>query len=98
MNPAILIYPYLVDIHCIELVIDTLSLPFSIVKELHNADAILAIRSRVKQSRELRIMARSKNITIYTIFTSSLPHITRALRKILALQVVSKKIRFIEII
>ena len=91
LSPPILIYPHSVDIHQIELVVDTLGLPFSVIEEANDADAILAIRSSLKQNSKLRRIARSKNITIYSIFTSSVAHITRALRRILALQVASKK-------
>ena len=60
-----------------------LSLPLLVTHDAMNADLILAIRSRVKQNSELRSIAKLKNITIYTIYSSTVPHIIRALRKVL---------------
>nr|YP_009541837.1 hypothetical protein [Neogoniolithon spectabile]AYR06046.1 hypothetical protein [Neogoniolithon spectabile] len=77
------IYPYFVNINQVQLVIDTLKLPFLIVENIIEADVILAIRSNIKQNGKLRKIAKSKSLTIYTIYASAVPYITRALRKIL---------------
>ena len=79
------LYVYFVDIQQIEAVIQTLHLPLFITKDAVKADAILALRSSVKQNSKLRQIAKTRHITIYTIYSSTIPHITRALRKILNL-------------
>ena len=63
--------------------ISSLELPIILTKEIEKADAILALRSQVKQNTKLRQIAKSKQIVIYTIQNSTVPQITRALRKIL---------------
>nr|YP_010728689.1 hypothetical protein P6G74_pgp123 [Phymatolithon calcareum]WEA76929.1 hypothetical protein [Phymatolithon calcareum] len=79
------LYAYFVNVQQIEAVINTLQLPLFITKDAIKADAILALRSSVKQNSKLRQIAKAKNITIYTIYSSTIPHITRALRKVLNL-------------
>lgn len=79
------LYAYFVDIKQIKAVINILQLPLCITKDAIKADAILALRSSVKQNNKLRQIAKKRNITIYTVYDSTIPHITRALRKILNL-------------
>nr|YP_010471091.1 hypothetical protein N4M48_pgp101 [Synarthrophyton patena]UVF62920.1 hypothetical protein [Synarthrophyton patena] len=79
------LYLYFVDIKQIKAVIHILQLSLFITKDAIKADAILALRSSVKQNTKLRQIAKARNITIYTIYSSTIPHITRALRKILNL-------------
>nr|YP_009541734.1 hypothetical protein [Synarthrophyton chejuense]AYR05743.1 hypothetical protein [Synarthrophyton chejuense] len=79
------LYVYFVDIKQIKAVIHSLQLPLLITKNAVKADAILALRSSVKKNTKLRQIARNRNIIIYTIYSSTIPHITRALRKILNL-------------
>ena len=86
----ILLFPYFVNIQQVNAVINTLRLPLLITKNAMKADVILALRSSVKKNNRLRQIARSKCITIYTIYSSTIPHITRALRKILNLNTVSR--------
>ena len=80
---CLFIYPYFVNIQQIEAVVNALGLPLLITKDAMKADAILALRSSVKKNNRLRQVAKTKNITIYTIYSSTVPHITRALRKLL---------------
>nr|YP_010728957.1 hypothetical protein P6G75_pgp194 [Lithothamnion corallioides]WEA77128.1 hypothetical protein [Lithothamnion corallioides] len=79
------IYAYFVNTQQIESVINTLQLPLFITKDALKADVILALRSSVKQNTKLRQIAKTRNITIYTIYSSTIPHITRALRQVLNL-------------
>lgn len=81
----ILIYPYFVNIQQVKSVINALQLPLLITKDAIKADVILALRSSVKKNNRLRQIAKTKSITIYTIYGSTIPHITRALRKLLNL-------------
>lgn len=82
-QPKLLIYPYFVGMHHVEAVVHNLGLPLVITKDAIQADAILALRSSVKKNNKLRQLAKAKNIIIYTIYSSTVPHITRALRKLL---------------
>ena len=84
-NQSIYLYPYFVNVQQVKAVIDTLGLPLLITQDAINADVILALRSSVKKNNRLRQIAKSRKITVYTIYSSSIPHITRALRKVLNL-------------
>lgn len=88
-NRLFLIYPYFVNDQYIETVINNLKLPLSVTKDVIKADAILALRSSIKQNAKLRQFAKSRHTIIYTIHSSTIPHITRALRKILTLNLVT---------
>ena len=81
------LYSYFVNVQQIEAVINALGLPMCITKDAMKADAILALRSGVKRNNKLRQIAKTRNITIYTIYSSTIPHITRALRKLLNLNI-----------
>lgn len=82
-SQSIYLYPYCVNVQQVKVVIETLRLPLLITKDAINADVILALRSSVKKNNRLRQIAKSKRITVYTIYSSTIPHITRALRKVL---------------
>ena len=84
---SINLYPYFVNIPQVKSVIDTLGLPLLLTQDAADADVILALRSSVKKNNRLRQIAKSKRITIYTIYSSSIPHITRALRKVFNLNI-----------
>lgn len=79
----ILLYPYSVNFQQIEVIINTLQLPIILTKDVFKSDVILALRSNIKQNTKLRQMAKSRKMTIYTIHSSTVPYITRALRQIL---------------
>lgn len=83
----LLLYSYFVNVQQIEAVINTLGLSICITKDAMKADAILALRSSVKKNNKLRQIARTRSIMIYTIYSSTIPHITRALRKLLNLSI-----------
>ena len=84
------IYLYFINFQQVEAVINALNLPLSTTQDVLKADAILALRSSVKQNSKLRNIAKVRNITVYTIYSSTIPHITRALRKILNLNLISQ--------
>lgn len=83
LQSQLLIYPYFVNIQQIEAVANALSLPLLTTKDAAKASAILALRSSAKKNNRLRQIAKERNITIYTIYSSTIPHITRALRKLM---------------
>jgi hypothetical protein len=77
------IYPYGVSRHQLEQVIGVLSLPVVLTKDLDSADAILALRSHVKNHAKLRQMAKARHVPIHVIKSSTIPQITRGLRRLL---------------
>nr|YP_010904099.1 hypothetical protein REQ00_pgp075 [Caulacanthus ustulatus]WCH57350.1 hypothetical protein [Caulacanthus ustulatus] len=79
----ICLYAYCINIYEIEAVVNTLQLPVFLTKNIFNADVILALRSNVKQNTKLRQIAKSRQMTIYTVHSGTIPHITRALRQVL---------------
>jgi len=82
-NRNILVYAYSINIQQIEAVINTLQLPLVLTRDIVQADFILALRSSIKQNTKLRQIAKSRQITIYTIQSSTVLHITRALKHML---------------
>lgn len=76
------LYAYSVNLTQISQVIRTLTLPLIITKDLNKADIILALRSHIKQNTKLRHIARFHQVTIYTIHSSTIAQITRALQRI----------------
>jgi stage III sporulation protein SpoIIIAA len=80
------IYPYGVSRHQLEQVISVLTLPVVLTKEIDNADAILALRSHVKNHAKLRQMAKARHVPIHMIKSSTIPQITRGLRRLLNIE------------
>ncbi|NEP16823.1 MAG: AAA family ATPase [Leptolyngbya sp. SIO4C1] len=77
------LYPYGISREQLEHVIRTLDLPVVITKDLDLAEAVLALRSHVKNHSKLRQVAKSRQIPIYTVKSNSIPQITRTLRRLL---------------
>ena len=77
------IYPYAVSRHQLEQVIQTLQLPVVLTKEIDQADAVLALRSHLKNHSKLRQMSRNHQIPIHAIKSNTLPQIVRALKRLL---------------
>lgn len=77
------IYPYGVSRHQLDQVVTTLNLPVVLTKDIDNADAVLALRSHVKNHSKLRQIAKTRQVPIHTIKASTIPHIARGLRKML---------------
>jgi hypothetical protein len=77
------IYPYGVSRHQLEQVINVLTLPVILTKDIDSADAILALRSHVKNHAKLRQMAKARHVPIHVIKSSTIPQITRGLRRLL---------------
>jgi stage III sporulation protein SpoIIIAA len=80
------IYPYGVSRHQLEQVISVLSLPVVLTKDIDSADAILALRSHVKNHAKLRQMAKARHVPIHVIKSSTIPQITRGLRRLLNIE------------
>jgi stage III sporulation protein SpoIIIAA len=77
------IYPYGVSRHQLEQVIRVLNLPVALTKDMDSADAVLGLRSHVKNHGKLRSIAKARQVPIYAIKASTIPQITRALRHLL---------------
>lgn len=79
------IYPYGISRQQLDHVVSTLNLPVLLTKDLETADAVLALRSHVKNHSKLRHVAKVRQIPIYTVKANSIPQITRSLRRLLDL-------------
>lgn len=79
------VYPYGLGRHQLEQVIVTLNLPVVLTKDLDGADAVLALRSHVKNHNKLRHLAKARQIPIHTLKSSSLPQLAQGLRRLLNL-------------
>ncbi|WP_424100920.1 R3H domain-containing nucleic acid-binding protein [Moorena producens] len=77
------VYPYGISRHQIEQVIQILNLPVALTKNMDTADVVLGLRSHVKSHSKLKSIAKSRQIPIHAIKASSIPQITRALRRLL---------------
>ncbi|MBH8552562.1 AAA family ATPase [Nostocaceae cyanobacterium CENA357] len=77
------IYPYGVSRHQLEQVINVLTLPVVLTKDIDSADAILALRSHVKNHAKLRQMAKARHVPIHMIKSTTIGQITRGLRRLL---------------
>ena len=77
------VYLYGVSRHQTEQVIQSINLPIEITKDLDEADLVLALRSQIRSSSKVRQVAEARQIPIHAIKTSTLPQITRALRRVL---------------
>lgn len=77
------IYPYGVSRHQLDQVIQTLKLPIILTKDIDHADAVLALRSHVKNHTKLRHLAKARQVPIHTIKASGIPQIARGLRRML---------------
>ena len=77
------VYPYAVSRHSLEQVIQTLEMPVTLTKDLDSADAVLALRSHVKNHSKLRHLAKVRQLPIYTVKSNSMPQMIRALRRML---------------
>jgi stage III sporulation protein SpoIIIAA len=77
------IYPYGVSRHQLEQVIRVLNLPVVLTKDMDSADAVLSLRSHVKNQGKLRSIAKARQVPIHSVKASTIPQITRALRHML---------------
>jgi stage III sporulation protein SpoIIIAA len=79
------VYPYGISRHQLDQVIRTLDLPVLLTKDLDAADAVLALRSHVKNHSKLRHVAKARHIPIHTVKSNSMPQIVRSLQRLLDL-------------
>ncbi|MBE9203838.1 AAA family ATPase [Synechocystis salina LEGE 06099] len=79
------VYPYGVGRSQLDQVIEILQLPVAVTKDVHQADAVLALRSHVKGNQKLRQMAKGIQVPIYGVKSNTIPQISRALKRILGM-------------
>jgi hypothetical protein len=79
------IYAYGISRQQLDHVVRTLSLPVAFTKDLASADAVMALRSHIKNHSKLQQVAKARQIPIYTVKSNSIPQITRSLRRVLDL-------------
>lgn len=77
------VYPYGISRHQLDQVIQTLNLPIVLTKDIDGSDAVLALRSHVKNHAKLRSMAKARHIPIHTVKANSVPQVVRGLRRLL---------------
>lgn len=80
------VYPYGIGRHQLDQLISTLNLPIHLTKDMDNADAVLALRSHIKNHSKLRHIAKARQIPIHTLKSSSIPQIAIALRRLLSME------------
>lgn len=80
------VYPYGIARHHLEQVISTLNLPVVLTKDIDTADVVLALRSNVRNQSKLRHLAKTRQVPLHTIKASTLPHVARALRRLLDME------------
>ncbi|PZO21990.1 MAG: single-stranded DNA-binding protein [Leptolyngbya foveolarum] len=79
------IYAYGISRQQLDHVVSTLSLPVRFTKDLGSADAVLALRSHIKNHSKLKDVAQARQIPVYAVKSNSIPQITRSLRRLLDL-------------
>lgn len=77
------VYPYAISRHQLDQVVQTLNLPIVLTKDIDSADVVLALRSHIKNHAKLRHMAKARQVSIYTVKSSSMPQLIRALQRML---------------
>lgn len=77
------VYPYGVSRHQLDQVVHTLNLPVVVIKDIDSAEAILALRSHIKNHAKLRQIAKSRHIPIHMLKANTLSQIAHALRRLL---------------
>ncbi|MEM9150000.1 MAG: R3H domain-containing nucleic acid-binding protein [Cyanobacteria bacterium P01_F01_bin.3] len=79
------IYAYGISRQQLDHVVRSLQLPVKFTKELASADAVLALRSHIRNHSKLKQVAKARQVPVYTVKSNSIPQITRSLRRLLDL-------------
>jgi stage III sporulation protein SpoIIIAA len=77
------VYPYAVSRQHLDQIIQTLNLPVVITKDLDHADAVLALRSHIKNHSKLKHMVQVRQLAVYAVKSNTMPQIIRALQRML---------------
>jgi hypothetical protein len=79
------VYPYGISRNLLDQVLDLSKLPVVLTKDIDSADAVMALRSQVKNHSKLRQMAKTKEVPIHVVKSNTLPQISRTLQRLLDL-------------
>jgi len=77
------LYSYGINIQLIQSIVKNSNLSIVLTRNILKADIVLSLKSNIKHDSKIRSIARSKNITIYTIPSSNINNIIRALKQII---------------
>ena len=77
------VYPYGIGRSQLDQVIDVLQLPVVLTKDVGNADAVLALRSHLKNHSKLRQLAQRREIPIYPVKSNTITQISRSLQRLI---------------
>ncbi|WP_071518108.1 R3H domain-containing nucleic acid-binding protein [Geitlerinema sp. PCC 9228] len=83
------LYPYGISRHKLEQVVQALQWPVRLTKEINEADAILALRSQVKNHSKIKQVAKTHHVPIHTVKEDTVPKITQTLQRLLQMDDVS---------
>jgi stage III sporulation protein SpoIIIAA len=79
------VYPYGISRNLLDQVLELSKLPIVLTKDIDSADAVMALRSQVKNHSKLRQMAKTKEVPIHVVKSNTLPQISRTLQRLLDL-------------
>jgi stage III sporulation protein SpoIIIAA len=82
-NNPLYVYPYGIGRQELDQVIDVLNLPVVLTKDMDGADVVLALRTHIKNHPKLRQITRARQLPIYSVKSSTIPQLTRTLRRML---------------
>jgi stage III sporulation protein SpoIIIAA len=77
------VYPYGISSQELDQIIDVLQLPVVLTKDMDSADAVLALRTHIKNHAKLRQVAKIRQLPIYSVKSGTIPQLTRTLRRML---------------
>jgi stage III sporulation protein SpoIIIAA len=77
------VYPYGISASELDQIIDVLQLPVVLTKDMDSADAVLALRTHIKNHTKLRQVAKIRQLPIYSVKSGTIPQLTRTLRRML---------------
>jgi stage III sporulation protein SpoIIIAA len=77
------VYPYGISVQELDQIIEVLQLPVVLTKDMDSADAVLALRTHIKNHAKLRQVAKVRQLPIYSVKSGTIPQLTRTLRRML---------------
>jgi hypothetical protein len=77
------VYPYGISSQELDQIIEVLQLPVVLTKDMDSADAVLALRTHIKNHTKLRQVAKVRQLPIYSVKSGTIPQLTRTLRRML---------------
>nr|QCI08924.1 hypothetical protein [Wrangelia sp.] len=84
-NNSILLYSYGLNNELVDTIISTLQCNILLTTDVMKSNIILTLRSNIKNHTKIKQIAKARQITIYTINSSTFSNITRALKQMLSI-------------